>query len=143
MNLCSYRAMTPFDHRRIIEKIYKEKEDFLNVLLEQRGCTEGEFYDRMKQPITPAEWIILRDECDYYLIAEEFLGNMHVYTEWHGYNPPFIFRTQICYAEQDGDDIILYPQMRIHYADEISAMRGHNKMVFCIDQNMFRVVEIE
>lgn len=135
--------MNSFDHRKIVEEIYKENEDFLNLLLEKRDCDVGDFFDRMKEPITPAEWIILRDQKDYYLIAEDLMDDWHVFTEWCGYDAPHIFRTQISYVEPEGSDIILYPQMRFHYTSEKSATHGHNKMVFCIDQKMIRVIELD
>jgi hypothetical protein len=99
----------------------------------------GSYYDKAGQPITLNEWVVLREDGDYYRVAETtvadrwwvstvWLGLDHAFS-WPGHErTPIIFETMVFDRAAEGTDRYLDLEQE-RYSTEVDARLGHERMV--------------
>jgi hypothetical protein len=95
----------------------------------------GSYYDKAGRPITLDEWATLREDGEYFRVAETTVADRWwVSTVWlgidHGFGlgEPVIFETMVFDRAADGADRYFDLEME-RYSTEVDARLGHERMV--------------
>lgn len=126
--------MDKIEHDRLYREILEQNSSYYEILKSQIFHNEPNFFNRMGDPITKAEWMLLIDREEYTLVEQESLEYYTIVTSWHGLKlnfpgVPFIFETSIYMDRTQIGKPMVYPT-------EKHARKGHDMCVFYADQQL-------
>lgn len=123
--------MKKFEHENFINEIKEVYQDRL-IHFEKANTNPFIYYDRIGNPISSVLWNILSDYAEYFVIKREKYGKYLIYTCWHGTEK---LRFEIRVIDRDNNYALIHKEP---HNSEDDALHGHEKILFLMEQKLFR-----